>query len=239
MLLQATLNGALAAADHAAVPVSAEALARDAEACVAAGARAIHLHPRDADGREQLDAEVVDAVASAVKAAAGVPVGVTTGEWIEPDLDRRIALISAWRAPDYASVNVSDAGSFDVMRACLAAGIGIEAGVWTVEDAERLATSEMAERVLRIMIEPVEVPERDALGFVDEIHAVLDAHGLRRPRLQHGDGEATWVLLSDAVRRRVDTRIGLEDTLHEPDGTLTTGNAALVHAAVQLGAGSS
>ena len=44
----------------------------------------------------------------------------------------------------------------------------------------------------------------------------------------------------DARRRRgpprVDTRIGLEDTLHEPDGTRTSGNAALVRAARALGA---
>jgi uncharacterized protein (DUF849 family) len=238
MLLQATLNGDLTKADHPALPVSSDELAVDARACVAAGARAIHMHPRDEDGRERLHADVVDAVASAVKAAAGVPVGVSTGEWIEPDLDRRIALIREWRVPDYASVNVSEAGSFEVMRACLAAGVGIEAGVWTVEDAERLATSELAERVLRIMIEPVAVRERGAVTLVSDIHAVLDHHHLQAPRLQHGDGEATWVLVSDAVRRGIDTRIGLEDTLHEPDGSLTIGNAALVQAAVRLGAGS-
>lgn len=32
-------------------------------------------------------------------------------------------------------------------------------------------------------------------------------------------------------------RIGLEDTLYEPDGTRTAGNAALVRAAMRLGAG--
>jgi uncharacterized protein (DUF849 family) len=138
------------------------------------------MHPRDEDGREQLHAGVVDPVVLAVKAAAGAPVGVTTGEWIEPDLDRRIALTREWRAPDYASVNVSEAGSFEVMQACLAAGVGIEAGVWTVEDAEQLAASELAERVLRIMIEPVEVPERDAVALVSDIHAVLDGHNRRR-----------------------------------------------------------
>ena len=45
------------------------------------------------------------------------------------------------------------------------------------------------------------------------------------------------MLLSDAVRRGIDTRIGLEDTLYDPDGTLTAGNSALVAAAVLLGAG--
>jgi uncharacterized protein (DUF849 family) len=88
------------------------------------------------------------------------------------------------------------------------------------------------------MIEPVDVPAADAVALVDDIHAVLDEHRLTAPRLQHGDGEATWVLLTDAVRRGIDTRIGFEDTRHEPDGTLTSGNAALVRAARRLGAGS-
>ncbi len=237
MLLQATLNGALTKADHPAVPVSEEELALDAAACVVAGARAVHLHPRDFDGREQLSAEVVDRVVDAVKAQAGVPVGVSTGAWIEPDLERRIALIGQWRAPDYASVNVSEAGSFEVMRACHAAGVGIEAGVWSVEDAERLVASGLARDLMRILIEPVEVLADQALALVSDIHAVLDSHGVTASRLQHGDGDATWVLLRDAVRRRIDTRIGLEDTTRGPDGNPVTGNPELVHAAVHLGAG--
>ena len=56
-------------------------------------------------------------------------------------------------------------------------------------------------------------------------------------RLQHGDGEVAWVLLKDAVRRGLDTRIGLEDTLSGPNGERTTGNEALVRAARELGAG--
>jgi uncharacterized protein (DUF849 family) len=237
MLLQATLNGDLTTAAHPAVPVTIEALAHDAAACVAAGAGAIHLHPRDADGRERLDAEVVDAVVGAVRDACGVPVGVSTGAWIEPDLERRIALVGAWRAPDYASVNVSERGAARLMEALLAAGVGIEAGVWTVEDADRLAATGLAQEVTRVLVEPVEVPDGEAIALVDAIHQALDDHGIGAPRLQHGDGEATWTLLADAVRRGIDTRIGLEDTLHEPDGTRTSGNAALVHAARSLGAG--
>jgi uncharacterized protein (DUF849 family) len=237
VLLQATLNGALTKGDHPAVPLSIEELTRDAEACVAAGARAIHLHPRDREGRERLDADVVDEVAAAVSEACGVPVGVTTGAWIEPDLARRLELVRAWRAPSYTSVNVSEPGATEVMEALIETGVGIEAGVWTVEDADRLAASGLGDRVTRIMIEPVEVPGAGALALVEEIHRALDRHGLAAPRLQHGDGEATWVLLEDAVRRGIDTRIGLEDTQYEPDGRRTSGNEALVRAARALGAG--
>ncbi|GHO50531.1 3-keto-5-aminohexanoate cleavage protein [Ktedonospora formicarum] len=234
--LQATLNGDLTKAAHAAVPVSVEELARDAAACVAAGARAIHLHPRDAEGRERLNAGIVDAVVMAVRNACGVPVGVSTGAWIEPDLSRRLDLVRAWSAPDYASVNMSEPGSLEVMMALIQAGVSIEAGVWTVEDAERLAASGLGGQVTRILVEPVAVSVADALGLVEDIHRALDRLGLTAPRLQHGDGEATWVLLTDAIHRGLDTRIGLEDTLYEPSGERTTGNASLVRAAVGLGA---
>jgi uncharacterized protein (DUF849 family) len=229
MLLQAALNGPWTKDDHPAVPVSADELARDAAACVAAGAGAVHLHPRDAEGRERLDATVVDAVVERVR-AAGVPVGVSTGAWIEPDLERRCALVGAWTAPDYASVNLSEEGAGQVMRALLEADVGIEAGVWSVEDTERLAATGLAARVLRVLVEPVDAGA-GALAVVEAIHHALDRVGVAAPRLQHGDGEATWVLLRDAVRRGIDTRIGLEDTQHEPDSTRTAGNEALVRAA--------
>jgi uncharacterized protein (DUF849 family) len=237
VLLQAALNGPFDKDLHPKLPVSAQELARDAAACVTAGAQAIHLHPRDADGAERLDARVVDAVVTAVRDACGVPVGVSTGAWIEPDLARRLELLAGWSAPDYASVNLSEEGAAEVMLTLLDAGIGIEAGVWSVEDAERLAGG-LGDRVTRVLIEPVDVSAGDAVALVDEIHAKLDRLGLSAPRLQHGDGEATWVLLRDAIRRGIDTRIGLEDTVDGPDGARADGNEALVRAARGLGAGS-
>jgi uncharacterized protein (DUF849 family) len=237
VLLQACLNGSRTKAEHPAVPVSVDELAQDAAACVAAGARAIHLHPRDHEGLERLEAEVVDAVVTRVRDACRVPVGVTTGAWIEPDLERRLELVRDWHAPDYSSVNLSEPGATEIMKALIEAGVGIEAGVWTVEDAERLAASGLGGRVTRILVEPVEVPVADAVELVEDIHRALNRLGLRAPRLQHGDGEAAWVLLGDAIHRRLDTRIGLEDTLRGPDGERAAGNEALVRAARELGAG--
>src|SRR5829696_7600546 len=96
--LQAALNGDRTRDEHAAVPVSVEELARDAAACVAAGARAIHLHPRGPEGRETLDAGVVNEVVTEVRRACGVPGGVTTSAEIEPDPERRLALVRSWHA---------------------------------------------------------------------------------------------------------------------------------------------
>ena len=235
-MLQAALNGDRSAGEHPALPVAPEALAQDAAACVAAGAGAIHLHPRDRRGRETLDPEVVDAVVRHVRAACGAPVGVTTGAWIEPDVERRVAMIVRWSEPDYSSVNLSEDGSERVMAALLEAGVGIEAGVASVEDADRLAATGLGDRLTRVLVEPVDADPDGAASLVAAIHAALDRHAIHAPRLQHGDGAATWVLIADAVRRGLDTRIGLEDALVLPGGSRADGNAALIAAARAMGA---
>jgi uncharacterized protein (DUF849 family) len=106
-----------------------------------------------------------------------------------------------------------------------------------MEDVGRLATSGFGPKVARVLVEPVDVGAGDALSMVAGIHSMLDDLGLRAPRLQHGDGEATWILIEDAIRRGLDTRVGLEDTRHDPNGQRTNGNEALVAAARALGAG--
>lgn len=241
LTLQVALNGRLTKNDHTATPVTIEELASDAAHCVAAGAQLVHLHPRDAEGRESLEPSVVDQVVSRVRDACGVPVGVTTGQWIEPDLDRRVRLVSRWRSPDFTSVNVSERGSFELMRTLVSIGVGIEAGVWSPEDAERLGASGLGRQVTRILVEPgmlqVGRSTEAALQMVDDIHGILDGFGLTVPRLQHGDGDVTWTLLEDAIRRGADTRVGFEDTLYGPNGERASGNAALVRPARELGAG--
>jgi uncharacterized protein (DUF849 family) len=241
MILQAALNGDFTKADHPAMPLSLDELVRDAVACVAAGANAIHLHPRDVTGQEQLATAVVDTVVRAVRDACDVPVGVTTGAWIKPDLARRLALIREWREPDYTSVNLSEEGSLEVMATLLEIGVGIEAGVWTVEDAEQLGNSGLGNRMTRILVEPGELQVggdvESALALVENIHQTLDRFGITVPRLQHADGRLTWPVLADSIRRGIDTRVGLEDTVLEPNGDRTTGNASLIRAARAMGAG--
>lgn len=237
MLLQAALNGSRNRDEHEAVPLTPAELQADAIACGAAGAHAFHLHPRDEAGLERLDPEWVDAAANAVHDVSRWPVSVTTGAWIETEQRRRVALLSRWTGPDSASVNLSEEGAVDTVRALLGVGIRVEAGIWTVEDAELLARSGVAYRIERVLVELLDVPPADVAAAAAEIHAVLDRAGVIAPRLQHGEEENTWAVLEDAVRRGLDTRIGLEDVLVLPDGSRAPDNAALVAAARALGAG--
>jgi uncharacterized protein (DUF849 family) len=204
------------------MPITAAELAADAKACVEAGAGAIHMHPRAADGRESLEAAVIDGAVREVRAACGVPVGVSTGAWIEPDLERRLELIAQWTEPDYASVNVSEPGFEQVIRALGERGIGVEAGVWSLEDARALNESGLAGDLTRTLIEPVDADPGTAVALVATIAAHIDGS-----ILQHGDGAATWLLIEDAATNGLDTRVGLEDTQEAP-------NAELVHRAMSL-----
>lgn len=50
------------------------------------------------------------------------------------------------------------------------------------------------------------------------------------PILLHGEGHSTWAALDLALAHGFDTRIGLEDCLTLPDGSVAADNAALVRA---------
>jgi uncharacterized protein (DUF849 family) len=235
LLVKACLNGRRAPGSHPALPLTPPELAAEAAAAVAAGARALHVHPRDTDGRESLEPAAVDAAVAAIRAACpGIPVGVSTGEWIVPQLAARVAAVGAWSEPDFASVNLSEKGHREVMAALHDAGVGIEAGVWTVDDVGALAASGFAGRLVRVLIEPGDGDGEAATRTAWEIDAALDAAGIDAPRLHHGRELATWTVLRGGIAAGRDVRIGLEDTLALADGTPTTGNAELVAAVVAL-----
>ncbi len=240
MIVQACLNGARLAAYHPALPLAVAAVAADAVACVAAGAAELHLHPRGPDGRESLAPAAMDATVLAVRRACpGTLAGVSTGAWIEGDADRTLACIENWRElPDYASVNLSEPGAPAVMERLWRRGIGVEAGLASAADAERLVALGLGARALRILIEIEAQDEGEALAVAEGIEAVLARAGLRRPVLLHGLDATVWRFVARAAERRFSTRVGLEDGCLLPDGAVSPGNAALVAAATGLFAGS-
>src|ERR1700712_1151206 len=153
MIVQACLNGARPNDYHPQLPVTAEAMAIDGARCIAAGAAELHIHPRGVDGRADLTA--VDETIRAVRdKCPGTLVGVSTGAWIEGDEQRTRDCISAWRElPDYASVNLSERDAPAVIVLLDRMGIGVEAGLATVADAERFVAIPNCHRVFRILIE--------------------------------------------------------------------------------------
>src|SRR5664279_6123714 len=86
MMLKACLNGWRSPSEHPALPTTPAAIAKDAAAVVAAGADALHVHPKGDDGADTLEPQMVAEVVAAVRAAVpGIPIGVTTGAWTAHD----------------------------------------------------------------------------------------------------------------------------------------------------------
>lgn len=236
-MLQACLNGSRTPHEHHHLPVRPEELAQAAAASAAAGATDLHLHPKTPDGTDSLAPTVVAATVRAVRAAApGVPVGITTGSWTAPEAHDRIAAVRAWTIPpDHASVNWNEPGADALARVLLDRGVGVEAVLQSgTEAAEQFAASPLRDQVLRVLASVTDATPRatgTAAALLPRIPPVA-------PVLLHGRGLGAWPTLVLALERGLGTRIGLEDTLQLPDGSIAADNADLVTAALQQRAGS-
>jgi uncharacterized protein (DUF849 family) len=231
--VKACINGARTPDQHPNLPVTPEQLATEALAAHRAGAKAVHMHPKTDDGVDSLEPAVVEAAVEAVRhAVPGLPLGVTTGFWALPDAGARLRAIDGWALlPDFASVNWHEPGSDDLARLLLDKGVGVEAGIFNAEAATSWAASDIAEHCMRVMIE---LPRDGDIATADDLLDRVAAAGSAAPVLLHGLDESCWPLLEHAGARGLQTRIGMEDTLRLPDGSIAAGNADLVSAAVQL-----
>ncbi|MGW1286555.1 3-keto-5-aminohexanoate cleavage protein [Streptomyces sp. NPDC002586] len=227
--MQVCLNGRRSPADSATVPMSPEDLARSAAKAVAAGATAVHVHPKTPCGHDSLSPRVLAPTLEAIRARVSVPVGVTTGAWAEPDPAARLARVRSWSVlPDFASVNWHEPGAEAVAEQLLAMGVGVEAGIWSWTDgAARFAASPLGPRVLRVLAEVTDPDPATAAATARALLADL-GEACARPVLLHGEDGGTWPVLRLAGRLGCETRIGLEDTLLLPDGQRASGNAQLV-----------
>lgn len=180
---------------------------------MAEGARALHLHPWSG-GVQTLAAEPCAETLRAVRASCpGVPVSLSTSAAIEADPERRRALVSAWtELPEIVSANQGEEGIRELCEDMLARGVGIEAGLLSVADADPDA----------------------AVAHGAAIEAVLDAAGIELDQVHHGDGLASWAVNRRGLERGHGIRTGLEDTTVLPDGRPARDNAELVRAAAEL-----
>jgi uncharacterized protein (DUF849 family) len=239
MIVQACLNGARAPDYHPRLPVSTQALVADGWAAVKAGAAELHLHVRRPDGMESLAREHVDATITALRERLpGTLIGISTGAWIEHDDDRRLAMIDGWRElPHHASVNLTEPGAPAVVECLYRRGVGVEAGLASAADAERLVRLGLGRLCLRVLIEIEEQTLDQAMSIADGVLSVLRLAELKKPILLHGFDDTVWPFVERAVREGFSTRVGLEDGSTLPDGSVAPSNAELVRAAVQIAYG--
>jgi uncharacterized protein (DUF849 family) len=235
-MLQACLNGDRDKSFHVATPLTPAELAADARATVNAGAQQLHIHPRDAAGRESLHPDDAAAALKTIRASVpGIPVGVSTGWWIAPGGRGRQQPIRDWQTlPDYVSINLIEEDAAEMIALVLGKGIGVEAGLWSPGDAEKFVADPNAHRCLRVLLE---INERDFSAGAEsagQITEILDRAGIRLPRLLHGVGDMMWPFYREALRLKLDARIGLEDGKLLPSGDEAENNAALIRAARAL-----
>jgi uncharacterized protein (DUF849 family) len=242
VFLKCCVNGVRLPSEHPALPVTAAELGLDAARVVAAGADALHVHAKDATGRDTLDPTAVAEAVTAIRGAApGVPVGVTTGAWIDPEPAARVASIQAWPVlPDFASVNWHETGAEAVAAALLARDVGVEAGLWLVDHVPAWLASPLRDTCMRVLIELPEGSDPSSVGAQADLMLapVRDVVGRRIPVLLHGEASYAWPALRHAVALGLQARIGLEDVLTLPDGAHAPDNAALVAAARAVGGAS-
>ncbi len=231
--LKACINGARTPDQHPDLPVTPQQLADAALAAHRAGALAVHLHPKTADGVDSLPDVVAAAVRAVRHAVPGLPLGVTTGFWALPDAAQRLRAVESWtELPDFASVNWHEPGSEDLAKLLLSRRRGEVAS--SMPRPPSWARSEVAAHCMRVMIELQADGDAET---ADDLLGRVNRADSPAPVLLHGLDDSCWPLLRHAGRRGLQTRIGLEDTLLLPDGSTAPGNAELVRAAGR-GAGS-
>lgn len=232
-LLQAALNGDRV---HPAAPRTPGDIAAQARVAVDAGARSVHLHPYDEDGRQTFAAGPCAATLRAVRAACPrISISLSTSADVEPDPRRRIVLVEAWtELPDLVTANQGEDGIVELCELLVTRGIGIEAGLLSLDDAHRFVASGIASRCVRAMVEPLDADPDAAVAHAAAIEQTLADAGVSLEQVHHGDGIASWAVNLRAIPRGHGIRTGLEDTPVLPDGRIAEGNGDLVAAAASM-----
>lgn len=221
-MIKACLNGDRTRADHPGVPLTPDDLGCAAAAAVAAGADALHIHPRGANGLETLEyADVHAALAAVRRNCPDVPVGVSTREGIVPDLEERLRLLATWEQADFASVNFHEEGAERVADLLLAKGISVEAGLFTPDAARKYLA--WGGPVVRVLVEAIPgiSPGPDGISAARAVLDLLPPDGA----LVHGENEWAWPVLRWAQSHGYDVRAGLEDMLTGAEGQPVQSNA--------------
>lgn len=235
-LLEVALNGHRTPAEHPAIPRTPEELAREARASVQAGGQVLHVHAYD-DGKETLAADACAAMVRAIRGACpGVPISQTTALYIaNDDPERRLTLIREWHElPELVTANQGEDGIVELCEHLLGRGVGVEAGLLSVADAEAFVVSPISGRCIRVLVEPLDADPDEAVAHAAAIEAVVTRGGIELEQIHHGDLVASWAVSKRGAGRGHGIRTGLEDTTVLPDGTLARDNAELVRTAADL-----
>lgn len=240
LILAVAPNGARRGkADHPALPITPAEIARETEKCLEAGAAMLHLHVRDTAGGHSIDAGLYREATAAVRAAVGdrVLIQVTTEAVGMFTAAEQVACIRALR-PEAVSIAVREIcppGGDEKALADLAAFMQREriAPQWILYDVPDV------ERFLSLRWRGI-IPAGSVLYVLGRYApGQLSSAADLLPFLQAaGDEEFAWLLCAFGPQERAcalaaaalggHCRIGFENNLFLPDGSLAPDNAALI-----------
>jgi uncharacterized protein (DUF849 family) len=241
LVLAVAPNGASKSAhDHPRVPVTRDDIVADAIACRDAGASLFHLHVRDGEGRHLLDAEAYRDTTDAIRRAVGrtLVVQITTEAAGRYARAAQMAVVREVR-PEAVSIAlrelVPDAAAEAEAQAFLA---------WlraeNVMPQYILYSPDEIARYRDLRGRGVIPDARDFLLFVLGRYAAgqVSEPADLLPFLRAHDGSTPWAVCAFGPREAAcamagaalggHVRVGFENNLYLPDGTLAPDNAALV-----------
>jgi uncharacterized protein (DUF849 family) len=231
--LQAALNGDRV---HPAAPRTPTAIAKAARAAVDAGAQSVHVHAIDDADRETLDGAACAKVLRAIRTLCPeTPISLTTSAAIVADPGERFRIVEAWEdMPDLVTANQGEPGIIELCELLLSRGVGIEAGLLSIEDARAFVRSGLAGRCRRVLIEPLDADPDAAVRHAGTMEDIVASAGIALEQVHHGYGIACWAVNRRGLERGHGIRTGLEDVTLLPDGKQARDNADLVAAAAGL-----
>ncbi|MCF8260460.1 MAG: 3-keto-5-aminohexanoate cleavage protein [Melioribacteraceae bacterium] len=236
MLLQVALNGARSKSENQNIPHSLEEIENEVRALHKIGCDVFHIHCYDVNGAESLKPDDVFNLVSLVKTISDkIQIGISSGEWIEPNLNKRKSFIRNWKLkPDFVSVNMIEDDAIEISNLLVEKGILIEAGLNEKRAAEKFVHSNLVQNCCRVLIEPEPEEYNSAITVVNEIEEVLNSNNIFLPRLLHGFNTVVWDIIEEAKHKGYDTRIGMEDTLYLQNGETAGSNLQIINKAKQI-----
>ena len=258
IIITAALTGVLATRQQSPyIPYTAGEIADEGRRAVDAGASILHIHARQDNGLPAYDLETYRRIDRAVKEKCpGIIVNYSTGA-VGVEREERIGHVKALR-PDMAALNMGSmnyaiysrkqktfyhdhvfANPFEDIIFFLE-GMN-EAG--TRPEMECFDTGHINNANPLIDMELLEPPYQFSLimGVLGGIPAGTEnlLHMVRQlPRKAHwqviGIGRKQWPMVAAAVSMGGNIRVGLEDNLYLPDGTLAPSNGACVEQAAAV-----
>lgn len=236
MLIKIALNGARPKNQNKFIPQSLSEIKKEVSLLFKHGYKIFHIHCYDELGNESLRPNDVNKLVSIVKnISPEIKLGISSGDWIEPDLENRKGEINSWtKIPDFISVNMIEDDAIEISKLLISKGVKIEAGLNEKRAAEIFVKSDMVKDCCRVLIEPEPEEIYSAIEVINEIEDVLERHNVKLPRLLHGFNNIAWDILREASRRGYDSRIGMEDTINLENGKIVKSNLELIEEAEKI-----